>query len=182
MQRRNLVVIELLLALSVVGTSGVAAQKTQKLRVESVAVVPNEKADQLRAQAEALHGDRKSARKAAAMHEREAQLRSEADPLAIEALDRAAQLYSSAGDHMRAEAAKRAAADRALRQGDVLRSAHAYLDAAFIALDNKDVERALSFARQADLLALSPLLTPSDRVAIVRRIDPARAQLGALGR
>src|SRR5688572_21709400 len=167
---RSIRIAELVVAMAVVNVSGVDAQKT---------TVP---ANQLRASAEALYSQPKKAREAASLHEREATARAESDPLVVDALQRAAQLHAFAGDRVRARTVMRRAAEHALRQGDVLKSAHAYLDAAFFALEDGDVGRAFGLAKQADLLALSPLISTADRLAIVRRIDPARAQLGALDR
>ena len=137
-------------------------------------------ADRLRAEAEALYESPRKLKRAASLHEQEARLRSENDPRMVEALRQAGRLYTYAGNPARGRVLMQEAAEHALRRGDVLLAAHSYLDAAFLALRERDVERAMTLARNADLLALSPLLEASDRLGIVRRIDPARAQLGGL--
>jgi hypothetical protein len=72
------------------------------------------------------------------------------------------------------------AARQALKCGDVRRAAHAFIDAAFIALRASDLKLAEQLTHEADMLALSPLLTSEEKLAIVKRIDPARVQLGSL--
>src|SRR5688500_18875052 len=100
----------------------------------STAAIRQAQADQLRAKAEALYSQPDKAKQAARLHEREASWRSEQDPQAIDALQRAAQFYSTAGDARKARALMQKVGDLALQRGDVLRAAHAFLDAAVIAL------------------------------------------------
>jgi hypothetical protein len=156
--------------------------QAQEIRgaVAPVTELPNAAADRLHARAEALYGVPGKLREAASLHEREAGLRGASDLLGVAALDRAARLYAYAGNRARARGLMQKAADRALRAGEVLRAAHAYIDAAFLALADRDVARAYSLTKKADLLAHSPHLDPVDRAGIVRRIDPARAQMGLL--
>ncbi len=159
-----------------------ASAQAQEIRgvVAPVTELPNVAADQLHARAESLYGVPGKLRAAASLHEREASLRGAADLRGIDALDRAARLYAYAGNRARARGLMQKAGDRALRAGEVRRAAHAYIDAAFLALADRDVVRAYSLTKRADLLAHSPHLDSADRAGIVRRIDPARAQMGML--
>jgi hypothetical protein len=154
-----------------------AQEARQKFAGTSVAT-SNPKADEIRAKAESYYTKRSTMRKAASLHEKEAALRVEADPRSVEALDRAARLYAYTGDQVKGTTVMEKAARLALRRGDVGRAAHAMVDAAFMALQGRDLERAVKLTNEADLLALSPLLSATEKVAIVRRIDPARASLG----
>jgi hypothetical protein len=165
--------------LLVTGVAGVSGQEVMALRTAQPPV--NVRAERLREAAEALYEQPHRFQRAAELHEREAAQRSSDDPRLVEALDRAARLYVYAGVADRAQLLMAQAARQALRRGDVARAAHAYVDAAFIALRMRDLRLANAMTKEADLLVLSPLLTEADRQAIVKRIDPARAQLGALG-
>ena len=160
---------------------GVEAQNS-KVKVPSVTVEPNARADQLRKDAMRNYEKVSTLRKAAYLHEREAAARVESDPLKFEALDLAARLYAYSGDPARGTVLMEQAARGALTRGDVKRAAHAFLDAAFMALSAKDGERVAELVHQADLLALSPLLNEGEKVAIVQRINPARGNLGAVSR
>ena len=160
---------------------GVEAQDS-KVKLPSVTVEPNARADQLRQDAMRHYEKVSTLRKAASLHEREAAVRVESDPRKFEALDLAARLYSYSGDPARGTLLMEQAARGALTRGDVKRAAHAFLDAAFMALSAKDGERVAELVHQADLLALSPLLNEGEKVAIVQRINPARGNLGAVSR
>ena len=170
-------------ALVLVALSG-GTLVAQDTRVRAVSVEPqtNMRAEQLRKEAEALYEQPRRLRRAAELHEREAAQRKDSDPRQAEALDRAARLYSYSGDAERGRMMMERAARSALKRGDVARAAHAFIDAAFIALREGDRRLADDLTQEADLLALSPLLPTAEKAAIVRRIDPARAQLSALGR
>jgi hypothetical protein len=163
-------------------SAGAVSAQSAHVKLPSVAVPPNEQADKLKREAMKFYEQVSTLRRAATMHEREAALRVEADPLKIEALDLAARLYSYSGDHERGTALMEKAARSALLRGDVMRAAHSYLDAAFMALKLKNGERAANLIHEADLLALSPLLSVADKDAIVRRINPARETMGSSAR
>ena len=180
MLKRRVLAIELLLGLTLSGAS-VQAQVIRSAAAP-VTELPNAVANDLRSRAEALYQNQSRLREAAQLHEKEAAVRSASDPEAVVALEQAARLYAYTGNPARGRVLMQRAAERALRSGEVLRAAHAYIDAAFLALREKDVERAYTYTTQADLLARSPHLLAADRAGIVRRIDPARAQLGMLDR
>jgi hypothetical protein len=166
-------------AVVLIAVSGAGAQAQQAGQVQPTADV-NVRADKFKQSAEALYGEPRRLRRAAELHEQEAALRSAADPLQVEALDRAARLYTYVGEPDKGHVLMEKAARLALRRGDVVRAAHAFIDAAFMALRIQDVKLANTLTKEADLLAMSPLLPPADKLATVKRIDPARAQLGAL--
>ena len=167
------------LMLTVVSSAELRAQQTIRAKLPSIEVVANPEADRLKAEAQALYEQQGKLRKAAALHVKEAAKRTAADPALSDALDRAGRLYAYTGDAVRGQMLMVKAARAALGRGDVLRGAHRLLDAAFIALQARDSEAALELTTEAQLLSLSPLIGSSDRVAILRRIDPERAALGA---
>jgi hypothetical protein len=106
---------------------------------------------------------------AAELHVREAQLRG-GGPKAADALVRAARLRQYHGKTGEALRLMKWAATVALDCGDVVQAAHAYLDAAFLAMHAKRVDEGYALARRAQRLADSPLLDASAREAILRRI------------
>jgi hypothetical protein len=156
------------------GALGGAAQEPIRTLLPQVAELPNLKADALRRQAELLYERPRSYRRAAALHEKEAQLRSVNDTERVNALAQSARLYAYVGDLGQARALMERAARSALQRGDVMRAAHALLDAAFLAIGDRDLNSGYALARQAGLLSQSPLLSEAERNAIVRRIDPAQ--------
>lgn len=179
--KRRMAMLSAVFFVVVVGGRAVVAQE---LRAKAAAGEPqqtNMRADQLKREAEALYEQPRRLHRAAELHEREAAQRTAADPRQVEALDRAARLFAYSGDVERGRTLMERAARQALKRGDVARAAHAFIDAAFITLREGNLRLAKDLTREADLLALSPLLPAAEKSAIVRRIDPARAQLGALG-
>ena len=74
----------------------------------------------------------------------------------------------------RAEAAEEPgldSGDRAIRLGDVMIAAHAYIDAAVIASELRQGSRAIELSERAVLLAKSPLLSADQRSALLERMD-----------
>src|SRR5262245_14675070 len=167
--------------IAVVGlTLAAGSVPAQEPRMSLAAAETNTRAEHLRRSAQALYEQPARLRRAAELHEQEAAVRKDTDPQRVEALDLAARLYAYSGDPVRGHELMARAARQALKCGDVRRSAHAFIDAAFIALRARDTRLADELTREAELLALSPLLTAQEKVAIVKRIDPARVQLGSL--
>jgi hypothetical protein len=169
----------MLVAVALGAVAPVSATQDYAMNSSLTIEKPNPKADRLKQQAEALYGQKSTMRRAASLHEKEAALRSDTDPRRVEALIQAARLYTYAGEAEHGATLMEQAARWSLQRGDISRGAHALLDAAFMVLKTRDVPRAISLTREADLLALSPLLPAADRVAIVKRIDPSRALLTA---
>lgn len=109
-------------------------------------------------------------RDAARLHRRSAELRAAEDPLGFRCLSEAAALTYFAGDRSRARTDMARAAGQALARGDLRAAALAYLDAAWIAQEQKNPRQVWELGHRAEILADSPLLGASDRAAILTRI------------
>jgi hypothetical protein len=130
------------------------------------------RADSLHASAEALvaahrWGD------AARLHRRSAELRDAEDPLGFRCLKEAAALAYASGDRSSARSDMAAAASHALSRGDLRAAALAYVDAAWIAQEQKNPRQVWELGHRAEMLADSPLLASADRQAILQRIERA---------
>ena len=112
-------------------------------------------------------------RDAAHMYRRSAEFRAAEDSLGVQCLTEAAALAYAAGDRSGARTDLAHAAERALARGDLRAAALAYLDAAWIAQEQQKPAKVWEFGHRAEILAASPLLSESDRGAILRRIDRA---------
>jgi len=112
-------------------------------------------------------------RDAARLHRRSAELRAPDDPLGYTCLTEAAALAYASSDRSAARDDMAEAAGQALARGDLRAAALAYLDAAWIAQEQKNPRQVWELGHRAELLAASPLLGPSDRAAILRRISRA---------
>ena len=109
-------------------------------------------------------------RDAARLHRHSAELRPAEDQLGFRCLSEAAALVYAAGDRTAARAAMARAADHALARGDLRNAALAYLDAAWIAQEQRNHRQVYELGHRAEMLAESPLLASSDREAILQRI------------
>jgi hypothetical protein len=109
-------------------------------------------------------------RDAARLHRQSAELRSAEDPAGFRCLSEAAALayFSRNPTQARNDMAK--AAGHALARGDLRTAALAYLDAAWIAQEQKNPRQVWELGHRAEMLAESPLLGVSDRAAILGRI------------
>jgi hypothetical protein len=118
-------------------------------------------------------------RDAARMYRRSAEYRAAEDPVGFQCLTNAGAVAYAAGDHSAARSDMAHAAERALARGDLRAAALAYLDAAWIAQEQQKPGQVWEFGHRAEILAASPLLTESDRGAILQRIDrtPGTTQL-----
>ncbi len=96
-----------------------------------------------------------------------AQVRTADDPRGVDDLVLAAAGYRWAGKRTPARATYVAAAERALGLGDVVRAADAFLCAAVIANEQKDLPAAWELKARAERLAQSPLLTDGQRRLIL---------------
>jgi hypothetical protein len=112
-------------------------------------------------------------RDAARLHRRSAEFRAAGDPLGAQCLTEAAALAYAAGDRSGARTDLAHAAERALARGDLRVAALSYLDAAWIAQEQKKPRQVWEFGHRAEILAASPLLSESDRGAILQRIERA---------
>jgi hypothetical protein len=116
----------------------------------------------------------------ARLHRRSAELRGAEDPLGFRCLKEAAALAYATGDRSGARNDLAAAAGQALARGDLHAAAVAYLDAAWIAQEQKNARQVWELGHRAEMLADSPLLAPSDRAAILQRISRAPAMQMAM--
>jgi hypothetical protein len=108
---------------------------------------------------------------AARLLRRSAEFRAAEDPLGFRCLTDAAALAYAKGDLSQARADMARAADHALARGDLRAAALAYLDAAWIAQEQKKPRQVWEFGHRAEMLAGSPLLSESDRAVILQRIE-----------
>lgn len=136
-------------------------------------LVSSVKADSLHEAAVALARTTHRWGDAARLHRRSAELRSADDPLGFRCLTEAAALAYASNDRSGARTAMADAAGQALARGDLRAAALAYLDAAWIAQEQKNPRQVWELGHRAEMLADSPLLGPSDRAAILQRISRA---------
>lgn len=129
-----------------------------------------ERADELKAQAEALYSQPKRWRKAMRLLEQSAALRAADDPEAFTCLMFAGRLGAAVGEYSAARAALQKAGEHALARGAVTDAAYAFIDAAHAAAMEKDVELARELLDRAALLAKSPLLSAAERQALTYRL------------
>ena len=108
---------------------------------------------------------------AARLHRESATLRDVDDPLGYRCLSEAAALTYASGDRTGARKTMAAAAGQALARGDLSTAAHAYVDAAWIAQEQRNPRQVWDLGHRAEILAESPLLAASDRAAILKRIQ-----------
>jgi hypothetical protein len=108
---------------------------------------------------------------AARLYRQSAEFRAVEDPIGFQCLTDAAAVAYAAGDRSAARSDMAHAAERALARGDIKSAAMAYLDAAWIAQEQKKPDRVWEWGHRAELLADSPLLSETDRSAIQRRIE-----------
>jgi hypothetical protein len=109
-------------------------------------------------------------RDAASLYRRSAQLRAPEDPLGFQCLTEAAALAYALGDRSTARADMTRAAEHALARGELRVAALAYLDAAWIAQEQKKARQVWELGHRAEMLADSPLLGAPDRAVILQRI------------
>ena len=133
-------------------------------------IVTSVKADSLHDAASPLAMTSRRWGDAARLHRRSAELRAPDDALGFRCLIEGAALAYANGDRTVARNNMADAAQHALARGDLRAAALAYLDAAWIAQEQKSPRQVWELGRRAEMLAASPLLAASDRSAILRRI------------
>jgi hypothetical protein len=166
--------------------ASLASRATAAMVLVAAAGLPSAAAAQYRlptiistVKADSLHevaGEMRTAgryRDAARLYRRSAEFRAPEDSVGVRCLTDAAALAYAAGDRSGARTDMARAAERALARGDVRAAAQAYLDAAWIAQEQKKPGKVWEFGHRAEILAASPLLTESDRGAILQRIKRA---------
>lgn len=128
------------------------------------------RADMLDQQARELQKDVRTWSRSASKHRASAELRTLEDPRGYQSLVMAAFLYYYSGHGLKALRAFEAAAPLALENGDVKTAARAYVEAASIAREQRDMVRYRANAWRAGRLAQSPALTEAQRNGILERL------------
>lgn len=108
---------------------------------------------------------------AGALHEQAARQLPKNDAAAYFGFQRAAVLYFHADETARARKAMEDAADVAEATGDILTAAHAWVDAAFLAIAEGYPGKKREYVRAVRELVASELLTNADREVIIARVD-----------
>jgi hypothetical protein len=153
-----------------VAAAGLPSAAAAQYRLPTI--VSSVKADSLREVAAGLRTAGRY-RDAARLYRRSAEFRAAEDSLGVQCLTEAAALAYAAGDHSGARTDLARAAERALARGDIRVAALSYLDAAWIAQEQEKPGQVWEFGHRAEILAASPLLSRSDRGAILQRIERA---------
>lgn len=137
--------------------------------------------EKLRVRAFEAMEERGDAKEAAELLEASIALRPACDVELFDDLRLAARLHHAAGKLEKARLAMLRAAEHGMATGHVIGAAHAYLDAATIALERELPAAASEAVRRADLLSTSPLLDRRDRDLIAQRIVREGAARAAVG-
>jgi len=161
--------IRLSIAGALLATLGLPAAALAQYQLPSL--VASVRADSMHEAAILLQRTTHRWRDAATLHRRSAALRSADDPLGFRCLTEAAALAYATNDRSGARADMTDAAGQALGRGDLRAAALAYLDAAWIAQEQKNPSKVWELGHRAEILADSPFLGPADRATILRRID-----------
>jgi hypothetical protein len=148
--------------------SAAAQQPLTPVRVTAT----NTAADRLDSRAVAYEqgGDIRRFGKAARLRERAAGLRAPDDPAGFKSLRMAAILRHGLGHLRHAGYLMERAGDQAIARGDVFNAATAYIDAAYIAADQRDGERTRDLVGRGTLLLHSPLLSEQQRGFLGTRV------------
>ncbi|HEX6435457.1 MAG TPA: hypothetical protein VFZ87_14505 [Gemmatimonadales bacterium] len=163
-------------ALVLVAAAGLPSAAVAQYRLPTI--VSSVKADSLREVATELR-EAGRWRDAARVYRRSAEFRAADDSLGSQCLTEAAALAYAAGDRSAARSDLANAAERSLARGDLRAAALAYLDAAWIAQEQEKPGKVWEFGHRAEILAASPLLSQSDRSAILQRIERAPVAMRA---
>jgi hypothetical protein len=155
-------------AMALLATAGLPSVAAAQYRLPSI--VSTVKADSLTAAAVKLVTAGRW-RDAARLYRTSAQFRPVEDSVGFQCLTNAADLAYAAGDHSAARGDMANAAERALARGDLRAAALAYLDAAWIAQEQRKPNEVWQYGHRAEILAASPLISQSDRWSILQRIE-----------
>ena len=156
----------MLLATAAAPVAASAQQKLPPVRVTASV----EYADGLMLRAESLSTQLTQFKQAAALFEQSAEARTIGDTRAVSCLRSAAMLRYNSGNKRKGLGLMEKAGDRAIRLGDVVTAANSYIDAAVIAAELRQGERARELGERAALLAKSPLLSADQRGALLYRM------------
>jgi hypothetical protein len=157
-------------ALVLLATPGLPSAAAAQYRLPTI--VSSVKADSLHEVAAKLVADGRW-RDAARVYRRSAEFRAMEDSIGFQCLTSAAALAYATGDRSAARNDMAHAAERALARGDLREAALSYLDAAWIAQEQQKPNQVWELGHRAEILAASPLLSQSDRGAILQRIERA---------
>lgn len=167
-------VIALAATLPLAGPVSAQAISTDPAPVSAPGIDRNiEKAVDLEARAWALRDLMDQRSKAAKLYREAAALRPDHDPKKVENLRQASRMHHYADRTDRAADDAAAAARVALRQGDLMEAAEAYMDAAWLSGRLGDETRTARYLEEARLLTNSPLLAQTQREEILRRLEDA---------
>lgn len=166
------VMMTVVTAAAVVSAAAPAMAVQNDDRAVSVATAPPDvdKARELRAQAEALFSEPRQWRKAARLLEQSAALRDASDADGYTCLLYAGRIRAALGDLTSARQNLEKAATQALMRGALVEAAHAYIDAAFVAAEAREVESARAFMERAKLLSDAPLLNAEQKLSLMVRL------------
>lgn len=156
------------IAMALLATVGLPAVASAQYRLPTI--VSADRADSLH-NAAVQFAQTGRWREAARLYRRSAEFRAVEDPIGLQCLTDAAAVAYAAGDRSAARSDMAHAAERALARGDIKSAALAYLDAAWIAQEQRKPDQVWQLGRRAEILADSPLLSETDRGAIQRRIE-----------
>jgi hypothetical protein len=155
---------------ALIATLGLPAAAAAQYRLPTV--TSSAKADSLHEAAAALAAAHRWG-DAARLHRRSAELRGPEDPLGFRCYKEAAELAYASGDRSSARKNMAEAAGHALARGELREAALAYVDGAWIAQEQGNARQVWELGHRAEMLADSPLLGPTDRAAILARIQRA---------
>ena len=170
----GLLVFALIACPNPLSVDSLLAQKADKGQVGK-----QEKAERLEAVAAELlaEGETDVWVEAAEVLESAARIRGEADPRGVDNLRTAANIYYWAGEPDHARVLMEEAASGAANLGKPALAAHIYLDAAVLSAELRMGRHTIAAARQAELLAASPVITSAEREEIEARLDRLGAPL-----
>ena len=154
---------------------GLAAQSTSPVAAVAYAPTPptvSSPTDAAQLEADALSQGEAPTElaQAADLFRRAAALRPSADPVAVNDLIQSARFSFYSGKRVQAMKDFAAAADVALRQGDIVRAAESFIDAAWVAQQLRDGTQAARYAQRARALSASLRLGEDDRARLMARL------------
>jgi hypothetical protein len=167
----------LLVSAAVLATLALPSAASSQYRLPTITSVAT--ADSIHEAAVAMTRNFNRWHDAARLHRQSAELRPPEDSLGYRCLVKAAHLSYGKDDLANAQSDMAAAAAQALARGDVEKAALAYADAAWVASERKHQGEVWALARQAEVLASSPLLTEKQRSGILRRFVRTGPELAA---
>lgn len=166
--------IALAATLPLAGALSAQAISTDPTPVSAPEIDQNiEKAAELENRAWALRDLLDQRSKAAKLYREAAALRPDHDPRKVQNLRQASRMHHYADRAGPAADDAAEAARVALRQGDLMEAAEAYMDAAWLSGQLGDATRTARYLEEAKLLTNSPLLAQAQREEILRRLEDA---------